>query len=120
MTTLTEHRADTIEHLDFRPTCTCESGYCTHPEGVQCEAEADVILTFHQLHGCNDGDTDAYGNEVGQVCACCLERLTAVVAEHVERLRDAARRCGGVAVCHSCGAPVMHVSDVIRDVRPLR
>lgn len=92
MTTSTETRADTIGHLDFRPSCTCESGYCAHPDGTQCDAEADVILTFHQVHGCNTDGTDVYGNQTGPVCATCLDGMTAAVKAHVEKLRSVTQR----------------------------
>jgi len=88
--------------------------------GTQCAAEADVIVTLHQIHACSSGDTDAFGNESGPVCGGCLESMTADVRAYVDRLRAVARRRGGVAACQTCGAPAMHVSDVIRDVRPLK
>jgi hypothetical protein len=120
MTTVTDARVDELEHLDFRPACTCESGFCAHPDGVQCDAEADVILTFHHLHCCNTAETDVDGNESGPVCTTCLDGMTAAVAAHVNEVGAIARRFGAVAACQTCGAPVMHVSDVIHDVQPIR
>lgn len=118
--TLTDARVDELEHLDFRPSCTCLSGYCAHPAGVQCDAEADVILTLHQLHRCTEDGTDPDGNQTGPVCTTCLDGMTAAVKAHVEEISKIARRYGAVTCCHTCGAPLMHVSDVIRDVRPLK
>lgn len=120
MTTVTDSRTDELAHLEFRPSCVCESGYCAHPHGTQCDAQADVILTVHQLHNCNIDTTDADGNETGPVCTTCLDGMTAAVAAHVQEISTIARRYGAVACCHTCGAPFMHVSDVIRDVRPLK
>lgn len=86
--------ARTLGHLDFTPSCSCEShGICGHAKGTECGDQAAVITTIHLVHQCTNP---------------------------VRRWASAARRIGGVAVCNTCGAPVMAVSDIIRDVRPIQ
>lgn len=113
--------ARTLGHLDFTPSCSCEShGICGHAKGTECGDQAAVITTIHLVHQCTNPECDAAGNEIGPMCAACLDRVTAVVTDTVRRWASAARRIGGVAVCNTCGAPVMAVSDIIRDVRPIQ
>lgn len=124
-TTLSDNKTETIEHLDFRPSCCCEAHFCgTHPHMQECGAEAAVMITIHQVNHCTGDDpdvsVDADGNEVGPMCVACHDRAVDYTSRWLERLLAAARRLGGVPACGTCGAPIMHVSDVIRDVRPLK
>lgn len=111
----------TIEHLDFTPSCTCEAhSLCGHRPGTECGDEAAFIVTVHLIHACNRAETDTYGNEVGPLCKACLDRLTAAVTDMVATATRIANRIGIVPSCFTCGCPVTAVSDIIRDVQPLK
>ncbi|MFA5712005.1 hypothetical protein [Mycolicibacterium sp.] len=121
MSTKTETRPDLLSDLDFRPACACQHPACDHPDDTECGAPADAIMTFHIVNHCTTSQfVDGEGNYVHPICQPCVDRVVELLEQMVARLRARARRAGRVGMCGSCGAPIMQVSDIVRDVRPLR
>ena len=99
---------DTLAALDWQTiTCQCH----VHP----CMTPATHIVTTHAVGHCNDVGLTADGDQIELLCDICLTMLRARVADGVWRLA----KLPGPVECETCGAPIVAVGDIIRDVRRL-
>jgi len=97
---------DTLAALDWREI-TCQSdGGCTN--------RATHVVHLHAVDECDHPHLDPFGNTIEILCVACLWRAEAEARLQVGRLR---RHAG--ASCLTCGAPVIELRDIMRDVAEL-
>jgi hypothetical protein len=98
---------EALRALEWSPLCQCtRHGGCTRP--------ATHIVRVHAIGSCGQDGRDADGNYCWLRCAVCLSQMRAEVARSLEELN---RRF--IPQCESCGAPMVRVSDVVRQVEVL-
>jgi hypothetical protein len=98
---------EALRALEWSPLCGCtHHGGCTRP--------ATHIVRVHAIGSCGQDGRDADGNYCWLRCAVCLSQMRAEVARSLEELN---RRF--IPQCESCGAPMVRVSDVVRQVEKL-
>jgi hypothetical protein len=114
-----EHVAHSLEELDQQyatnkaiapldwHTYACQ---CTHHR-PPCKQPAKYVCHIHALHRCDTDDVDMFGNRIELLCAQCVSRLKAHINYHLGKLNAI-----GVGCCGSCGAPIVELSDVLREV----
>jgi hypothetical protein len=94
-----------LSALNWSPLCGCtRHGGCTRP--------ATHIVRVHAIGSCG---RDADGNYVFLRCVTCVSQMRAEIARSLEELN---RRF--IPQCDSCGAPMVRVSDVVRQVEVLK
>lgn len=110
---------DVLAQLDWKTSeirCQCEQAH--HTNG--CRNPATQQVEFHALDHCNDtaetqqGELNPFGNYVFLLCDPCLHDLAHTVMQHVHRLNAFSR-----PVCMTCGAPVVELKDVFREITDL-
>jgi hypothetical protein len=93
---------------EWSPLCGCvRHGGCTRP--------ATHIVRVHAIGSCGQDGRDADGNYVFLRCVTCVSQMRAEIARSLEELN---RRF--IPQCESCGAPMVRVSDVVRQVEELK
>jgi hypothetical protein len=102
-----QNAAETLPALNWSPLCGCvRHGGCTRV--------ATHIVRVHAIGSCGQDGRDADGNRVLLRCAVCISTMRAEIARSLEELN---RRF--IPQCESCGAPMVRVSDVVREVEVL-
>jgi NAD-dependent SIR2 family protein deacetylase len=76
---------------------------------------ATHVVRVHAISTCDQDGRDADGNYCWLRCAVCLSQMRAEIARSLEELN---RRF--IPQCESCGAPMVRVSDVVRQVEELK
>jgi hypothetical protein len=76
-----------------------------------CRDRAAFVVRVHAISDCNRVGLDPGGNRVELRCTACVRRLQAEVRAGLRQLNRYGR-----ASCDTCGAPLVAVGDVVREL----
>jgi hypothetical protein len=96
--------AETLTALDWTSyACQCPAHDCTD--------RAAFVVRVHAISACTRSGLDPGGNRVELRCVACVRRLQAEVRAGLRQLN-----WHGRASCDTCGAPLVAVGDVVREL----
>lgn len=105
--------SDVLDNLDWKPTCQCPEHPCGDP--------AAYIMHIHLINRCRSDEADAYGNRIVILCNTCMYKTQLVVQQKLDRMNKIiSPYMDCIPECATCRAPMVQLTDVIREVKGLR
>lgn len=112
--TLNRPDIDTLEHLDFAPSCNAAPA--SNPES-DCPNTATFYVEVHRIGSCTTEPCDPNGNMCGNVCGPHKDAFLAMGRNLIDQINIIKQAHPGRAVtCPTCSREINQVSDVVQKV----